>query len=100
MCRVIAKEIRCITTVDLPGFFLHAERDVEELILLKLTGTIALLLVESDERKWQKFLVRESGKWVVHATHDKGSHGAMNAALLACKKFAKAFKSWDFAINH
>ena len=36
---------------------------------------------------------------MVHATRDKGDHGAMSAALLGHKKLAKAFKIWDFAMN-
>ena len=69
------------------------------MILLKLIRAIALLLVESDETKWWKCLVRDSGKWVVRATCDKGVCGAMNASLLAHTKLAKALKSWDFAMN-
>ena len=61
VCGVIEKERRDIATVDLPGLFLQKDRDGEDLTLLKLTGAISLLLVESDESKWRKYLVRESG---------------------------------------
>ena len=50
ICRVIVREKRNMATVDLPGFFLQTERNKDdELIILKLTGAVALLLVESDE---------------------------------------------------
>ena len=44
-CGMIAKEKRDPAIVGLPGFFLQTECKHEELILLKLTGTVALLLV-------------------------------------------------------
>ena len=48
---VIAKEGRDCTTVDLPGFFLQTEQEENSNLLLKLTGQVAVLLVESDEYK-------------------------------------------------
>ena len=68
-------------------------------MLLKLKVSIALILVEFDERKWRKHLVRERGKLVVHATCNKGVYGAINAALLVHKKMAKEFKIWGFTMN-
>jgi hypothetical protein len=53
ICAVIAREGRDAASVDLPGFFLQTDQD--ELILLKVTGAVALLLVESDP-KWKKHL--------------------------------------------
>ena len=80
--RVIAKEGKEVATSDLSGFFLQMERDGEDLILLKLIGAIALLLVESDEQKWCKNLVRENGKCFVHVSCDEGMCGTMKAVLL------------------
>ena len=68
-------------------------------MLLKLKGDIVLLLVEYDESKWRKCLVRDSGKWVVHTTYDKGVYGTMNVAILEHNKLAKAFKSWERTMN-
>ena len=51
VCGVIVKERRDVATSDLLGFFLQIDREREELIILKLTGAIVLLLVESDENK-------------------------------------------------
>ena len=56
ICAVINKEGRDVATVDLPGFFLQTDQEGDELILLKLTGAVALLLVECDEKKWKKHL--------------------------------------------
>ena len=48
---VFAKEGRDIVMIDLPGFFLQIENEGEELVLLKITGAAALLLVESNSDK-------------------------------------------------
>ena len=61
-CAIIAKESRDVATVDLPGFFLQTEMEGEDKILLKITGAVALLLVESNKQKWRKHLVKENGK--------------------------------------
>ena len=78
---VIAKEGRDCATVDLPGFFLQTEQ--EEEILLKLTGSVAILLTESDPAKWKKHLVKENGKDVIYVICNKA------------KKLANLFKDWD-----
>ena len=96
VCAVIAREGRDAASVDLPGFFLQTDQD--ELILLKLTGAVALLLVESDP-KWKKHLRKENGKWVIYVICKKAIYGTMNAALLAYKKLAKLFRSWGFKMN-
>ena len=97
VCAVIAREGRDVATVDLPGFFLQTDQD--ELILLKVTGAVALLLVESDPNKWKKHLRNENGKYVIYVICKKAIYGTMNAALLAYKKLAKLFRSWDFKMN-
>ena len=99
ICAVIAKEGRDVATVDLPGFFLQTEQEGEELILLKLTGEVALLLVECDEGKWKKHLKQENGRWVIYVICKKAIYGTMNAALLAYKKLANLFKQWGLTMN-
>jgi hypothetical protein len=96
VCAVIAREGRDAASVDLPGFFLQTDQD--ELILLKVTGAVALLLVESDS-KWKKHLRKENGKWVIYVICKKAIYGTMNAALLAYKKLAKLFRAWGFKMN-
>jgi hypothetical protein len=96
VCAVIAREARDVASVDLPGFFLQTDQD--ELILLKVTGAVALLLVESDS-KWRKHLRKENGKWVIYVICKKAIYGTMNAALLAYKKLAKLFRQWGFKMN-
>ena len=58
-----------------------------------------LLLVESDEKKWQKHLRREADKWVTHALANKVTCGNVKAALKVCDKLAKVLRSWDLVMN-
>ena len=87
MVAVIAKECRDVATVDLPAFSLQTDQDT--LIILKLTGAVALLLVDSDPDKWQKHLRKDNGKFVIYVMCNKAIYGTMNAALLVYKKLAK-----------
>ena len=96
---MIAKEGRDCATVDLPGFFLQTEQEENSDLLLKLTGQVAALLVESDEDKWGKHLQKENGKYILYVKCDKAIYGTMNAALLAYKKLAKLFAEWGFVMN-
>ena len=43
--------------------------------------------------------MKEKGKWTIYVTYDRGIHGTMNAALLACKKLAKVHKSCEVMVN-
>ena len=97
-CAVAALEKRDVATVDLPGFFLQTEQEGEE-ILLKLTGSVAVLLVEMDPDKWKKHLRKENGRYVIYVVCNKAIYGTMNAALLAYKKLAKLLKDWGFVMN-
>ena len=52
ICAVIAKDNRDSAIVYFPRFFL-------DLLLLNLTGAVALLLVELDDDRWYKHIIRE-----------------------------------------
>ena len=95
----IAKEGRDIATIDLPGFFLQTEQEKDSEIILRLTGSVAILLVESDEKKWKKHLRREKGQWVIYVLCNRAIYGTMNASLLAYKKLAKLLTKWGFVMN-
>ena len=84
-----AKDGRDCATIDLPGFFLQTEQEEDTQVLLRLTGSVAMLLVESNEKKWKKRLRKENGKYVMYVVCNKAIYGTMNAALLAYKKLAK-----------
>ena len=61
---VDAMERRDVATIDLPGHFLQTEMD--ELLILKIQGAIAKLLVEMDPKRWKKHLRYERGRPVIY----------------------------------
>ena len=78
ICAVIALEGRYTSTVDLPGFFLQTKQD--ELIMLRLTGAVALMITNTEPDKWKKHLRKEDGRWVIYVVCNKAIYGTMNAA--------------------
>ena len=95
-----ANKSRDTATVCMPVFFLQTEENEEDKHLtIKLTGTVYLLLVECDERKWKKHLRMENIKLICHAVCNKIMHETLNAALMAYKKLAKALKEWYVAMS-
>ena len=58
--------------------------------MLRLTGSVALMLTETDPDKWKKHLRKEDGRCVIYVVCNKAIYGTMNAALLAYNKFGKA----------
>ena len=83
----------------LPRFFLQTEADKNIQLILKLIGAVAILLVESDEKRWSKHLQKENGKSIIYMNQNKVIYGTMNAALLAYKKLAKLFLEWGCVMN-
>ena len=61
-CSTISKEGRELATMDVPGFFPQTEQEKDDAVLSKLTGSIALSLVESKPEKRNKHLQRKNGK--------------------------------------
>ena len=94
---VIAFEKRDVASFDLPAQFLQTEMD--ELIHLRITGAVALLLVESDPERWQKHLRRERGRPVVYVECKKAIYGTLSAAILAYRKLTSHFEDWGFEMN-
>ena len=91
---VIAKEERDIGSADLPEFFLQRDTDDDnDPMLIKLTGAVTLLLIESDRKKWSKHLKRENGKWIIYVLAKKWICSMTKAALKPYKKLAKILKS-------
>jgi hypothetical protein len=75
-----AKEQRRVTSIDVPGAFMHA--DIDELIHLRLEGPMAELLTRVDPEKYRKYVVEENGKQVLYVELQKALYGTLQAALL------------------
>ena len=87
-------------SVDLTGFSLQNEADKEDdQIIIKITGSVALFLVEYDPSRRKRHLRKENGKHAIHAVCNKIIYGTLNAALMACKKLTKQFREWGMVTN-
>ncbi len=59
-----AKESRKVVTVDIPGAFLHA--DNKDYIIMKLVGTLAELMVKTNPKLYQQYVILEKGRSVLY----------------------------------
>ena len=56
---------------------------MKELLHLKITGALALLVVEYDPDRWSPHLWKERGRPVIYVVCNKAIYGTLNAAILA-----------------
>ena len=56
---------------------------MKELLHLKITGAVALLLAESNQKRWNKHLQKERGRPVIYVVCKKAIYGTLNTAILA-----------------
>jgi hypothetical protein len=84
-CVIDAHEGRDVATVDLPGTFMHA--DMDELVHMKLEGTMAELLVKIYPKMYSKYItIKKKVKPVLYVGLLKALYGTLKAALLFWKK--------------
>ena len=92
-----AMEERDVATVDIPAAFMQAEMD--EVVFMKITGTMVEVLVSLDEVKYKKFTALEHGQSVLYVKLNKALYGTLRAALLFWKKLSATLQEWGFIIN-
>ena len=96
-CVIDAKEGRDTATVDIPGAFMQA--DMDELVHMRLEGTMAELLVRLDPKLYRKYVQTINGKSVLYVELKKALYGTMRAALLFWKLLTSKLVAMGFEIN-
>jgi len=96
-CTIDAKEGRDIATCDIPGVFLQA--DMDELVRVRLEGTMAELMARLDPKLYRKYVMIEHGKPALCVELLTALYGTMRASLLFWKKLSQQLVSWGFEIN-
>ena len=96
-CVIDAKEERDVATVDIPGAFMQA--DMDELVHMRLEGTMAELLVRLDPKLYRKYVQTVNGKSVLYVELKKALYGTMRAALLFWKLLTSKLVAMGFEIN-
>ena len=61
-------------------------------MLLRLTRTASILLVDSKMEKLKTYLRRENRKWVICVARYKAIHEISSTSILSCKKLPKKFR--------
>ena len=97
-CIIDAKEGRDVATADIPGAFMQADMG-DEIVHMKLEGTMAQLLVKLDPKLYKKYVRHENGHPVLYVQLTKALYGTLQAALLFWKEMVKSLKEWGFEIN-
>ncbi len=92
-----AKENREVVTIDIPGAFLHA--DNEDYMIMKMVGTLAELMVNTNPKMYRQYVVLEKGMSVLYLRLQKALYGMMKNALLFYRKLVSELKEMGFEIN-
>jgi len=96
-CVIDAMEGRDVATVDIPGAFMQAETD--EVIHVRLSGPLAVLMGRLDPKKHQQHIQHEKGKPVLHAKLNKALCGTLQAAQLFWQDLTSVLAGWGFELN-
>ena len=72
---------------------------MDEELILKIQGALAMLLVEMNPSRWKKHLHHERGRPVIYVKCMKAIYGTINAAILAYKKLVGFLEKWGFEQN-
>ena len=75
-----AHEGRDVAVVDLPGAFMQANQ--EDLVHMKLKGTLAKVLIMLDPQCYRKYIVQENGVSTLYVELQKALYAQLKAALL------------------
>ena len=73
--------------------------DMDELVHMRLEGTMAELVVKLDPAMYRKFVIDERGKQVLYVELRKALYGTLRAALLFWQHLSAKLKEWDFTNN-
>ena len=92
-----AMQGREVAVVDVPGAFMQA--DMDEQVHVKLTGKMAELLIEIDDKMYRPCLTYEKGKPVLYVELLKALYGTLRAARLFWEKLSTKLQEWGYEFN-
>ena len=93
-----ALEKRDVATVDIPGAFLHADMEGDD-VHVKFEGRLAEMLVKINPQMYRKYIRDENGKTIMYVQLKKALYGTMQAAMLFWKNLTGSLQEWGFTIN-
>eukprot|EP00957_Ditylum_brightwellii_P198235 15105217-Ditylum_brightwellii.AAC.1 len=94
-----AMENRDGTTTDIPGAYLHAEKD--DFVVMVLESKLAKLLVKAAPNIYQKYLgVGKDNKPILYVQLQKALYSCIKSALLFYKNCYRTYKSMVLLSTH
>ena len=87
-----------MTTINIPGAFLHADSD--EYIIMVLKVKLDLLMCHVEPKLYRKCIISDKrGKPVLHVKMFKALYGMLQIALLLNRKLVKDFHKYGLEMN-
>ena len=91
-------EGRNVVVLDVPGAFMQAE--IDELVHVRFTGAMVILLLEIDHEMYKDYVIIEKGERVMYMELLKALYGTLRAARLFWQKLSKQLiDEWGFIPN-
>ncbi len=84
-------------TIDIRGAFLHA--DNKDYVIMKMVGMLAELMVKTNPKFYQQYVILEKGRSVLSLRLQKALYGMMKNALLFYRKLVSELQEMGFEIN-
>ena len=84
-CIINVKEGHKVATCNIPRAFIMHQADIDEVIHVKLKGSLATLFTRVDPEKYTKFLMVKNGKEVMYVWLAKALYSTLQVALLFWK---------------
>ena len=95
-----AHEGREVATVDIPNAFVQTDLNPDEMIVMRLRGRLAELMVKVAPEVYSKYVVYDNkGQMMLYVRLRKALYGIMRAAILFYEKFVKDIEEIGFKIN-
>ena len=87
-----------VAVADLPNAFLHADNKEKTLMLLK--GKLAELMVQIDQKMYQKYVITSvKGEPMLYVRLSKALYGLLQSASLFYKKLQTKLEDFGFEVN-
>jgi hypothetical protein len=98
-----AKEERDVMTCDIPNAFIQAylpkKEPGEDRVVMKITGVLAIMLIDINPELYRPAVVLENRKKVIYVEVLKAIYSMLEAALLWYKTFRKDLEDNGFIFN-
>lgn len=72
---------------------------MNEIIYLKVSSPLILLLIKNDPTKWKRHIQKENGYLVIFVSCSKPIYRTLNEVILVYKKLTKYFTNLGFKMN-